>query len=115
MQTQNSAWQNTVTYVGKSNTITYDALINSNSGNKKENNNIYALILTSKDHNHKLTAWLDKTYGLGTQEKVSDNLPSAFTTNYGKSYFNLINGEEIILNQNEKLYWRGGYIFNATY
>lgn len=49
--------------------------------------------------------------GLGTFENIPDDAPSCFTAKYGKSYFNLIGGEGVVLNKNDTVFWRGFYQF----
>ena len=36
-------------------------------------------------------------FGLGNFENLSDDLPTIFTQNYGKTYFNLVNGIDKII------------------
>ncbi|MFA5859300.1 MAG: hypothetical protein WC955_09550 [Elusimicrobiota bacterium] len=117
LQTQNSAWNGVISYITPTGEAAepsvVSAKLNSASGGKKDFPEIRKYVLTSSDGKNELTAWLDREYGLGKMDNVLDTLPCAFTQKYGKSYFNLINGEEVKLRKGKKLYWRGGYVFRS--
>jgi hypothetical protein len=55
---------------------------------------------------------LDTGFGLGNFENLSDDLPTIFTQNYGKTYFNLVNGIDKIIEKGDSIKWRGSYEFN---
>lgn len=70
-----------------------------------------SLSLRSKEDDHMLQVILDNSYGLGKAEYVSKDKPYAFTLEYGKSYFNLVNGIELNMKKGEKVSWKGTYVF----
>ena len=112
LQTQNSAWQGgRIFYTnGLGGRDGISTIIYSSSGAKNEFPNINSYYL--KNNKNKLVAWIDRKFGIGNMEYVSDNLPCAFTIKYGKSYFNLINGKEKSMRSGDKILWKGGYIFS---
>ncbi|QUI24980.1 hypothetical protein HZI73_22990 [Vallitalea pronyensis] len=62
-------------------------------------------------HKHRLQVILDTDYGLGKGHYLAEDTPYAFTVNYKKSYFNLINGRSLFLKKDETMKWRGEYSF----
>jgi len=113
LQSQNSAWLKTVSYrdANGSLLVAYDA---------KKSSDVFTLPgqiieqVNIANEVHHLSMQLDNSYGLGNLEYLSETFPSAFTRDYGKSYFNLINGIELELSENESVRWRGMYIFSTT-
>ena len=76
----------------------------------KTNDHINTILLTGDQHQLKLI--LDTTEGIGTFTQLGENKPKAFSASYGKSYFNLINGKDLLLQKGEKMFWRGIYLWD---
>ena len=57
---------------------------------------------------------LDTTYGLGTRDYFTSLTDGAFFVEYGKVYFNLVNGKPIQAKAGEQLFYRGSYKFYST-
>lgn len=105
-----SPWNEKVIYSdGKANIEEKDNK-NSDSGEKSESPNIYRFENRGKN-NDTVSAWIDNKFELGKRNYVSDNEPLAFNADYGKSYFNIINGETLELNKGEEVNLKGGYEF----
>lgn len=60
---------------------------------------------------HRLSAKINVESGLGSFAYKDNSQPYAFTTDYGKSYFNLINGNSLLLNKGDSVSWAGTYKF----
>jgi hypothetical protein len=56
---------------------------------------------------------IDNNFGLGKREYVEYNKPLAFRASYGKSYFNLINGRNLVLKKGQSVEFRGSYAFSS--
>jgi hypothetical protein len=105
----NSNWDGTVSYKdgnpsGKQNNIDND------SGSKSVAPNIYRF----ENRGIKgdiISAWIDTNYGLGKRQYVSNNKPLGFNKDYGKSYFNIIKGENLEMQANDIVILHGGYEF----
>lgn len=66
-----------------------------------------------KRGNHYLEMYMDNSYGLGDRAYVSNNLPGAFSRDYGngKAYFQLVNGMEKRMEAGTTVSYRGYYRF----
>ena len=63
-----------------------------------------------------LEAYINNDIGIGNYEYISDNTPMAFTTNYKKAYYNLVNGKDLSMNKDEKVNFIGGWsIYNKNF
>lgn len=109
LQTYNLPWNGTLTYGDSNENIM--VFTESNSGKKSINPDVNFFTITSRDGEHQLQGWLDSNKGLGNLEFLSEDKPIIFTRNYGKTYFNLINGIIKPMKKNEKANWSGGYRF----
>lgn len=76
------------------------------------NNGINTILLKSADNRHQLRLTLDITRGLGTFENLENGKPKAFSASYGKSYFNLINGKNLIIKKGHEVFWKGSYFWD---
>ncbi|MCX8130584.1 MAG: hypothetical protein N3I35_10860 [Clostridia bacterium] len=112
LQTQNSAWKGKIYYIGGNNKEGFSSTKNSSSGFKRYYPNVSQFQIFSQLGTHKITAWIDRKYGIGNMELVKVDVPCAFTLSYGKSYFNLINGYSKLLKKGEKISWCGGYMLD---
>jgi len=83
----------------------------SDSGPYNENNIANSFKLISKDDTCRLIVTLDTNYGLGNFEYLSHDKPTIFSQDYGKTYFNLVNGKDKILGKGDSIKWRGSYEF----
>lgn len=92
LQTYNKLWQGDMNYI-------------------KLNDNIRTIHLESKDGSRSMDAIMLGS-NLGTFEYKSESLDSAFSEDYGKSYFNLINGKLLKLGKGEHVLWKGLYRIN---
>jgi hypothetical protein len=76
------------------------------------NEGINTIILADKEGKHKLRLVLNTREGLGTCEYTGESLPRTFSAGYRKSYFNLVNGKELVLKKGEKVFWKGSYFWD---
>lgn len=115
LQTVNSFWNKKILY-GDPHSLghAFPSFGNNDSGRKSDHPEVDRFLIKSQDGKHEVLAWLDRDIGLGKLEWLSDELPVAFTMNYGKSYFNLINGTQPIVRPGDVLHWSGGYIFRTS-
>jgi hypothetical protein len=72
---------------------------------------INSFSLWSKDKKLRLLCSLSDKTGLGTFENIPQHMPTVFTESYGKTYFNLINGDGKFLEKNHSIMWEGKYEF----
>lgn len=107
LQTQNSPY-NIVSY---SNNISSSCSVYSDSGPYNKRNIANSFMLTSKNNLYRLVVTLDTGYGLGNFKYLSNEKPTIFTENYGKTYFNLVNGIDMELNKGDSAGWKGSYEF----
>lgn len=56
-----------------------------------------------------IVANVDDSIGLGKRKYVSDTSYTAWSSDYGKSYFYLVKDKDLDLNNGEYLYWTGSY------
>ncbi len=110
LQSQNSLWRGTVIYKSIIDEDDFYSTDVASQSIHKSVSTIKEYRLLSSDNSRGLVVGMDNE-GLGDFMFLNENLPSSFTTDYGKSYFNLVNGKELKLKQDEKFYWKGYYIF----
>lgn len=70
---------------------------------------IYSFELSSYNE-AKLYAWLNPTCDLAQFDYLEEDQPYVFTMSYGKTYFNLVNGIILKLDEGESISWSGGYV-----
>lgn len=73
---------------------------------------VNTILLESTKSQHQLRLVLDITSGLGTFQNLGEGKPKAFSASYGKSYFNLVNGKDLIIKKGEQVCWKGSYFWN---
>jgi hypothetical protein len=56
-----------------------------------------------------IVANINESVGLGKRKYVSDLSYTAWSSDYGKSYFYLVKDKDLNLNSGEYLYWTGNY------
>ncbi|GEM_PF-596652 len=112
LQTQNGTWNGGVQYGNDG-----INLINkcSESGAKKDVGAINNFSLWSEDKKHRLYCSINDKVGIGSFKNIPDNMSTIFTEAYGKTYFNLINGNGVHLLSEESVTWEGRYVFVSTY
>lgn len=108
LQTQNTQYKG----VEYSNGISSDCMIYSDSGPYNKSNIADSFTLISKSNLYRMIVTLENGYGLGDFGNLSNEKPTIFTENYGKTYFNLVNGIDKILNKGDSAEWKGSYEFN---
>jgi len=110
LQTQNSNFEK-ITYIyNDGSSISGSCNESNSSGPKSDTLRVNQFILSSENHPFTLRAWI-LNESLASFEYVSDDQPYAFTQDYGKSYFHLINGTPVQMKVDEKVFWKGGYSF----
>lgn len=108
LQSQNFAIFDSVKYLAGQKVINTAAINVSSSC--KSNDGLNKIQLIDNQNMHQLTLILNTEEGLGTSfNNLGVNIPRAFSANYRKSYFNLINGQDLVLNKGEEVYWKGSY------
>ncbi len=108
LQTQNSAWKGWVNYPNGLR-FRYDRYSDSGTTDFWNRQNHYTV--ESEDGMYKLTAQINPGIGLYNFQNIASNLPSIFTEKYGKTYFNLINGKDLMLKKGDEISWTGSYTF----
>ncbi|PKM58535.1 MAG: hypothetical protein CVU98_00320 [Firmicutes bacterium HGW-Firmicutes-3] len=115
LQTQNNMFDNEIKYLyedGRS--ITKSLGMASDSGVKNSENKVISFELSGITHQFLLKAWINSDGLLSSFNYIAADKAEAFTTYYGKSYFNLINGNTLVLKAGENLVWSGGYSFKLA-
>ncbi|MEN6456831.1 MAG: hypothetical protein ABFD10_21450 [Prolixibacteraceae bacterium] len=107
LQSQNFSLFDSVSYASDDR-VCHTAPVKANS-NSPQTEAVNAIILTGASNQHRLRLALNTREGLGIAEYLAPGLPRAFSAGYGKSYFNLVNGRELILKKGEKVFWKGAY------
>jgi len=107
LQVQNGEFER----IEYSNGITAKRKEYSDSGPCNKNNIANSFKLISKDNTYKMVVTLDTSFGLGNFEYLSDDKPTIFTRDYCKTYFNLVNGIDKIIEKGDSIKWRGSYEF----
>lgn len=115
LQSQNSLWDGYVTYHYTDNSFEKFLINESSKSMKKQDKIVKEFELSSMDNKYKLVVGLDNNLGLGNFQSLSESLSTSFTTDYGKSYFNLINGKTMKMVTGDSFIWGGCYkILNAN-
>jgi hypothetical protein len=109
LQTQNAVWNDTVTYVYMDGSEeTYDMVNNSFARIKGENVVDYYVVADKSGRYLKVDLY---NQGLGDFQAISNDQYTAFTMHYPKTYYNIINGEPVILNVGDSFTIQGIYEF----
>ena len=111
LQSQNKLWNGYIQYQYIDNTVQKFNIYQTSNSMHKKDNTVYEYELSSKNNKYKLFVGLDTNFGLGNFQYLDDSLPTCFTANYGKSYFNLINGNTLNMNKSDIFSWQGYYKF----
>lgn len=86
------------------------------SGTKNEKYRCSKVSVINKSTGDVLEMFLDNSVGLGNFEYITDTVPMAFSTNYKKVYYNLVNGKNLVLKKGEYINFYGGWnIYNKNY
>ncbi len=110
LQSQNFALFDSVKYMANAEVIN-TAAINTNSS-CQSNDGVNTILLTDSNSQHQLKLTLNTSEGLGVFENLGNGLQKAFSASYGKSYFNLINGKNLLLKKGEEVFWEGTYLWD---
>ncbi len=109
LQTQNDIWNDTVTYVyDDGSEDTYDMIQNNFSRMKSENIVDY-YVVADNSGNYLMVDLYE--IGLGNFEYIPKDSHTAFTMNYPKSYYNIINKKPLLLKSGEGFHIKGYYEF----
>lgn len=111
LQSQNGLWKGDVLYVYEDGSSeSYSQETSSHSKTKKDLQ-LGKVSVVSLEGDHVLEMFLNHSEGLGDLDHIGENEPQCFTQDYGKTYFNLINGKNLILVSGERYSWEGSYVF----
>ncbi len=110
LQSQNFSLFNQVNYLASQQIINTEA-INSNS-RCKTNEGVNTILLNSSKNQHQLRVVLNTSEGLGAENHIGNGIPKAFSASYGKSYFNLVNNNDLPLKKGEVVFWKGSYFWD---
>jgi hypothetical protein len=77
--------------------------VNANS-NCKSNEGVNTILLTDNEKQHQIKLALNIEEGLGSMGKLGVGTPKAFSANYRKSYFNLVNGQDLVMKKGEEVF-----------
>lgn len=111
LQSQNSLWNGSIEYVYTDGSMDKFPINFTSSSVIKRNKIVKDYILSSADSTFKLQVGINSTIGIGNYEYLSSQKPTCFTLDYGKTYFNLVNGKRLLLQKNEIFVWEGYYNF----
>lgn len=111
LQTLNSIWSGTVTYNYSDQTTQAFPAISTNDAKPKNEVFVDFLHLSSINKDKQLEVGIYRGIGIGDFSYLEDTLSTCFTKDYGKSYFNLVNGIPLQLKQEETFEWKGYYNF----
>lgn len=112
LQTQNTGFDKEIKYLFQDRSlITKDINTVSDSGCKNDCPKVVGFTLSGKKHPFKFSTWIDLNDSLTSFDYLSKEKPYAFTEDYGKSYFNFIDGIQLNMEAGEEVYWTGGYSF----
>lgn len=107
LQAQNSNFEQ----IEYSNGIAAKCREYSDSGPYNKDNIANYFKLISKNNIYKMIVTLDTGFGLGDFKNLSGDKPTIFTQDYGKTYFNMVNGIDKTLKKGDSIKWRGSYEF----
>ncbi|MBQ7718866.1 MAG: copper amine oxidase N-terminal domain-containing protein [Clostridia bacterium] len=102
-------WDDNIEYENPTYKVSYPCTEASNSGEPD------CISVTCTRGHNALKMSLDTTFGLGTREHTASLTNSAFFEDYGKVYFNIINGKPLQAKAGEQYCYRGAYKFYYTY
>lgn len=112
----------TIRYMGTSDEGEKPAIVETqetyihDSGVKSDSSICNRVIAENKDTGDVLEMYMDTEVGLGNYDNLSDKRPMAFTANYKKIYFNLVDEKELSLSKGQKASFVGGWnIYNKNY
>lgn len=114
LQTQNSLWDK-VTYISSDKSIesSYETDVDNCSALRSDGKIVFSEFKLDSNLIN-LIVCLDTSFGLGNFENLQIGLPYIFTKKYGKTYFNLINGNPVTLSKGQRIQWQGSYIINLA-
>lgn len=110
LQSQNFSLFDQVNYLAGQQIINTEA-ININS-RCRANAKVNTILLNSSKNQHQLKVVLNIVDGLGASGNMGSGVPKAFSSSYGKSYFNLINGIDLPIKKGEEVFWKGIYFWD---
>ncbi|MCF8020544.1 MAG: hypothetical protein K9L62_14255 [Vallitaleaceae bacterium] len=112
LQTQNS-WWDSIRYYDLMGTYTESTTYLNSYALPKNRQTVHQFQLRSSGLAPLLTAGM-LTDGLGSLGYLQEDKPTCFTRGYGKSYFNLISGKPLLLDEEDHFTWRGFYKFESS-
>jgi hypothetical protein len=108
IETHNKSFNKHITYhFENQQSKTLGADIISDSGPRDYKNKLSYISLNSWDHPFILSGYMTHVAASKTLPLLPDGVPEAFTEAYGKSYFNVINGNPLSLKTRELFEWSG--------
>ncbi len=110
LQSQNFSLFDSVKYMAGQRVINTGA-VNVNSS-CKSNQGANTILLKDNENKHQLKLVLNIEEGLGSMGKLGAGTPKAFSANYRKSYFNLVNGQDLTMKKGEEVFWKGSYCWD---
>lgn len=122
MNINNMSTDSTIKYIGTNDESEKAAIVEGgevyihDSGFKSDKNKCSSIVAENKLTGDVLEAYINNDIGIGNYEYISDDTPMAFTSNYKKAYYNLVNGKDLSMNKGEKVSFTGGWrIYNKLY
>ncbi|VDN48008.1 conserved exported protein of unknown function [Petrocella atlantisensis] len=112
LQTQNS-WWDSIRYYDLMGTYTESTTYLNSYALPKNRQTVHQFQLRSSGLAPLLTAGM-LTDGLGSLGYLQEDKPTCFTRGYGKTYFNLISGKPLLLDEEDHFTWRGFYQFEPS-
>jgi hypothetical protein len=114
LQTQNNSWNDKIKYLyEKGEPVIFPLKGNNASAPCNERPDLIGFEISAKNHPYILHAWMNHDNSLTRFDFIDKNKPCAFTMDYGKSYFNLVNGKVLPLKKGQTIEWSGGYFFTS--
>lgn len=110
LQSQNRPWWGTITYESDKGRVMEKISDESSFGFYKSYDVTRKITHTSTAHGVVLEMGLEEV-GLGDYSYLAEDTTSAFTINYGKSYFNMVAGIPLEMIENDVFFWEGYYHF----
>lgn len=111
LQSQNYALFDSVSYWLNEKVVSRAAIIADSKCPVGEKVN--TIVLSDKINSNQLRLRLDTSFGLAASPYLSSGQPRAFSASYGKSYFNLVNGQELLLKKGQTIFWKGSYCWDS--
>jgi len=110
LQSQNLPLFDSVTYMAGTKVINTGVIA---AGTRcQSNKGVNTIVLEGAAKQHRLKMQMNTDEGLGTFRYLAEGLPRAFSASYRKSYFNLVNGKELILKKGRMVFWKGSYYWD---